>query len=140
MIHCTTQGIQLIFYNNYKWSITFKNCESLYCTLVIYIILYINYTSKKTTQEKTKTTLRCYFYPSDSQKFRISIKSFVGRDVEKQEPLRIAGGTIACVFIWRAIWQDFVKLRNLYLQTQLFYSWVYFPEKFSHRCTGASRS
>ena len=33
-----------IFYK-YKWSITFKNCESLYCTFVIYIILYINYTA-----------------------------------------------------------------------------------------------
>ena len=36
-----------IFYNNYKQSITFKNCESLYiyCTSITYIILYINYTS-----------------------------------------------------------------------------------------------
>ena len=31
-------------HSNYKWSITFKNCESLYWTPVIYIILYINYT------------------------------------------------------------------------------------------------
>ena len=23
-----------IFYHNYKWSINFKNCESLYCTSV----------------------------------------------------------------------------------------------------------
>ena len=30
-----------------KWSMTFKNCESLYCTPITYIILYINYTSVK---------------------------------------------------------------------------------------------
>ena len=30
-------------YNNYKWSITFKNCESLYCTPVTYNF-HINYT------------------------------------------------------------------------------------------------
>ena len=46
-IYCTTWGIQPVFYNNYKWSITFKNCESLYCILVTYIILYISYTSVK---------------------------------------------------------------------------------------------
>ena len=39
-----TQGIQPIFYNNYKWSIIFKNCESLYFILVI---LPTNYTSIK---------------------------------------------------------------------------------------------
>ena len=33
------QGIQPIFYNNYKWSITFKNCESLCCTPETYITL-----------------------------------------------------------------------------------------------------
>ena len=33
-----------MFYNNYKWSITFKNFELPYCTLVTYIILHINYT------------------------------------------------------------------------------------------------
>ena len=32
-------------FNNYKWNITFKNCKSLYCIPVTYIILYINYTS-----------------------------------------------------------------------------------------------
>ena len=32
---------------NYRWSITFRNCDLLYCTLVIYIILYLNYTSIK---------------------------------------------------------------------------------------------
>ena len=42
-IYCATQGTQLILYSNYKWSITFKNCES-YWTPVTYIILYINYT------------------------------------------------------------------------------------------------
>ena len=30
--------IEPIFYNNYKWSITFKNCESLYCIAVTYIM------------------------------------------------------------------------------------------------------
>ena len=30
----TTQGIYSKFYNNYKWSITFKNYESLYCTSI----------------------------------------------------------------------------------------------------------
>ena len=34
-----------MFYNNYKWSINFKNCEPLYCTPVTYVILYSNYTS-----------------------------------------------------------------------------------------------
>ena len=34
-----------IVYNNYKWNITFKNWESLFCTSDTYIILYINYTS-----------------------------------------------------------------------------------------------
>ena len=33
------QGIQPIFYSNYKWNLTFKNCESLYCTPEAYIIL-----------------------------------------------------------------------------------------------------
>ena len=46
-MYCTTQEIQPIFYNNYKWSIIFKSCESLYCTPVTYIILHINYTSVK---------------------------------------------------------------------------------------------
>ena len=40
-------------YNNSKLSMTFKNCESLYCTPVTYIILYINYNSiKKLKEEK----------------------------------------------------------------------------------------
>ena len=50
-----TKRIEPIFYN-YKWSITSKNYESLYCTSVTYIILYINYTSiiKKTKKLKAK--------------------------------------------------------------------------------------
>ena len=32
-------GIQPTFYNNYKWSITFKNCKALYCIPIIYIML-----------------------------------------------------------------------------------------------------
>ena len=43
-IYCKTQGIEPIFYNNYHWNITFKNCESLYCIPVPYAILY-NYSS-----------------------------------------------------------------------------------------------
>ena len=35
----TTQGLEPIFYNNYKQSITFKQCESLYYVPVTYIIL-----------------------------------------------------------------------------------------------------
>lgn len=31
-----------IFYNNHTWDITFKNCDSLCCTLETYIIMYIN--------------------------------------------------------------------------------------------------
>ena len=63
-IYYTTQGIQPIFDNNYKWSITFKNCESQRCTSETYIILY-NYTwnffwfqkiqSKKKTKKQKKT-------------------------------------------------------------------------------------
>ena len=38
--------------NNYKWSISFKNCESLYCTSATYIILYIICTSIKKKRKK----------------------------------------------------------------------------------------
>lgn len=31
-MYCTAWEIQPVFYNNYKWTVTFKNCESLYCT------------------------------------------------------------------------------------------------------------
>ena len=34
-------------HKDYRWNITFKNCEALYCTPVTYIILCINYASKK---------------------------------------------------------------------------------------------
>ena len=54
-IYCTPQRIQSIFYNNYTWSITFKNCESLYCIPVTYMILYINYTSIKSERQMMKT-------------------------------------------------------------------------------------
>lgn len=36
--------IETRVYNNYKWNITFKNWESLFCTSDTYIILYNNYT------------------------------------------------------------------------------------------------
>ena len=42
-VYCITQGIQPIFYNNYKWNITIKNYKSLLYTTT-YIILCINYT------------------------------------------------------------------------------------------------
>ena len=50
----TTQEIQSIFYNNYKWNITFKNCESLYCTYVTYIMLYQLYFNKKSGARTTE--------------------------------------------------------------------------------------
>ena len=43
-VYCITWGRQLIFYN-YKWSITLKNCESLYYIPVTHKILYSNYTA-----------------------------------------------------------------------------------------------
>ena len=51
--------IQSIFYNtnNSKWSITFKNYESLYGSLVPYIILYTNYTSIYIYVKKKKRVL-----------------------------------------------------------------------------------
>ena len=41
------QGQYSQFHNNYKWNIIFKNCESLHCTPVTDIVLYINYTQIK---------------------------------------------------------------------------------------------
>ena len=52
-IYWTTRGIEPIFYDNYKWSITFNNCESLYYTPVTYLILYSDYTSKKKELESS---------------------------------------------------------------------------------------
>lgn len=43
-----------MFYNNYKWSINFKNYEPLYCTPVTYVILYINDTKVKKRKKKKK--------------------------------------------------------------------------------------
>ena len=34
-------------YNSYKWNITFKNCESLYCTPVTYNIVQQLYFDKQ---------------------------------------------------------------------------------------------
>ena len=50
-IYHTTQGTQLIFYNNYKWNIIFKNWDSLCCTPETQIISNINYTSKNKHME-----------------------------------------------------------------------------------------
>ena len=41
-----------MFYNNYKWNITFKNCKSLYCTPVTYIVLHIILQLKKKEEEE----------------------------------------------------------------------------------------
>ena len=45
-------------YNNSKLSVTFKNCESLYCTPVTYIILYINYNSIKNSRKKKNSKFK----------------------------------------------------------------------------------
>ena len=50
-------------YNNYKWSITFKNCESLCCTFVTYITLYSNCTSVKMQKISLKRKKRHYLKP-----------------------------------------------------------------------------
>ena len=52
-VYCKTQGIQPIFYNNYKWNITIKNYKSLLYTTT-YIILCINYTLIKNKNNKMK--------------------------------------------------------------------------------------
>ena len=39
----TTRGVSSVFYNKYKWRITFKNCELLCCTPVTHMVWYINY-------------------------------------------------------------------------------------------------
>lgn len=44
-MYCPTWGAEPIFYNKTKWSVIFTTCESLYCTPVSHIILYINCTS-----------------------------------------------------------------------------------------------
>lgn len=55
-----------MFYINYKGSIIFQNCETLYCTSVTYNIthqLHFNKTSKKKTEKQNKT-----FYPIVKEK------------------------------------------------------------------------
>ena len=44
---CSTTGNISLFYNDCKWSITLRNCESLYYILATYKIFYSNCTSKK---------------------------------------------------------------------------------------------
>ena len=48
-------------YNDYKWSKTFKNCESLCYTPVTHIILYSNYNSvkKKERENPEKAPSQC---------------------------------------------------------------------------------
>ena len=53
-----------VFYNNYKWSISFKNCESLYCTPLTYLILYI--TIFYFFREKNKFKKLCGTYEKES--------------------------------------------------------------------------
>ena len=53
-------GILPIFYSNYKWRITFKYCESLYCTPIAYVILYIKYTSIK---------IKCTYFKDEKSSF-----------------------------------------------------------------------
>ena len=38
-VYCTAQGIEPIFYNNYKWSIIYRKFEPLSCTAETNIIL-----------------------------------------------------------------------------------------------------
>ena len=45
-----------MFYDNYKWSINFKNCESLYTKSVTYNIIHQSYFSKY-KQEKKKVVI-----------------------------------------------------------------------------------
>ena len=51
-IYYTTRRTRPVFHKDRKWSRTFQNWESLQCTTVSYIILYINYTSIKFFEEK----------------------------------------------------------------------------------------
>ena len=46
-IHCTTQGICPISYNIYKWSITFKHCETLHFIPITYNTLHEPHFNKK---------------------------------------------------------------------------------------------
>ena len=56
----------MFYYNNFfvfvsvlcKWNITFKSHESLYRTLVTYIILYINYIKKKEKPDRTSLVVQ----------------------------------------------------------------------------------
>ena len=65
-VQCTAQGIQPIWRNNYKWSITFKNCDC--CAPETFKILYTNCTSIGTvkkgewnrSQKDWKITLICH--------------------------------------------------------------------------------
>ena len=57
---CSSQGIKPIFYNNYKWNITFKKCESLCCTSEIYNIVHQLYLKKKKKKNQTTPDLERY--------------------------------------------------------------------------------
>ena len=46
-MYFTAWGINPVFPNNYKWSVTFKNCESLLYTRNIYIVNQVHLNLKK---------------------------------------------------------------------------------------------
>ena len=48
-----------MFYNNYEWTIIFKNCESTYCTPITYMVepLYFNERRKNNYFQKAKNIL-----------------------------------------------------------------------------------
>ena len=54
-------NIEQIFYKNYKRSITFKNCESLYCTPVTYNIRHQLYVNKKKLNQCRKKKRETHF-------------------------------------------------------------------------------
>ena len=66
-----------MFYNNYKWSLTFKNYESLYYIPVAYVTLYINYTSIKKfhTPSKYQTNSKYWhlFIPMKNTDIKMSM-------------------------------------------------------------------
>ena len=61
-----TGSVVNIFYNNYKWSIAFKNYVSLSCTPETYIMLYTNYLNfKKKKICKLKSYLFTALFPKN---------------------------------------------------------------------------
>ena len=67
-----------MFYNNYKWSVTFSGCESLYCTPITYIILFSNTISQKKLWLSSKS----------------QVITSAGEDVEKSKQLNTVGRNV----------------------------------------------